>query len=209
MSTNQPLSTHRSKLLLSFAAACLLFSLLLTGIVRQHGSDGVDLAIMQAVYSLRSPILTMLLKGITFFGDRGLVAVAILATISLVVRRQWHQTLWFSLLVGTGATVNAVLKVLIARPRPLLSVILGESDFSFPSGHAMDSAIMYGAIAYLLFQTMPRRHPQSKIVFLIALMVGMIGFSRIYLGVHYPSDVLGGYLFGTAWLLLGIVAYEY
>ena len=121
----------------------------------------------------------------------------------LVLVRRWRT---LALVVGStvgGAAVNALLKSLFARPRPTvvphLTHVLTES---FPSGHAMLSAIVYLTLGALLAQLVERRWLRAYLVGVALTLTLLIGLTRVYLGVHYPTDVLGGWMAGLAWALL-------
>lgn len=121
----------------------------------------------------------------------------------LALRRKWGALCFVAASVSTGALMNDMLKAIFARARPALVPHLTEvSSLSFPSGHSMNAAIIYLTLGALLARaTMDFR---LKIYFLTCagLLVLMIGTTRIYLGVHFPSDVLAGWCAGTAWALL-------
>jgi undecaprenyl-diphosphatase len=121
----------------------------------------------------------------------------------LVLVRRWRT---LALVVGStvgGAVVNTLLKSLFARPRPAvvphLTHVLTES---FPSGHAMLSAIVYLTLGALLSQLVERRWQRAYLVGVALTLTLLIGLTRVYLGVHYPTDVLGGWMAGLAWALL-------
>ena len=115
---------------------------------------------------------------------------------------------WVAALAG-GALLDVALKLIFRRPRPTWDMpFLAEEGWSFPSGHAMGSLVAYGMLAYLLVL-----HPKSKgarlaILAITALLVLAIGFTRLYLGVHYFSDVIAGYAAGTVWLAVCISGLE-
>nr|WP_247713067.1 phosphatase PAP2 family protein [Qipengyuania intermedia] len=110
--------------------------------------------------------------------------------------------------VGGGAILSGILKSLFSRARPDVVPRLAEvSSGSFPSGHAMNSAIIYLTIAVLIARSYEDPRTRSFIVGLAALATLTIGFSRAYLGVHWPTDVAAGWLVGLAWaLLMGMIA---
>jgi undecaprenyl-diphosphatase len=121
----------------------------------------------------------------------GVIVAAILAW-----GRRWvFLGSWLAAVAGS-AVLNHLLKVLFARPRPHFEhPLLVETSYSFPSGHAMESFVVYGMLAY--FAVLALRSWESRGA---ALLVVLIGFSRMYLGVHYLSDVLAGYAAGGVWL---------
>jgi membrane-associated phospholipid phosphatase len=116
-------------------------------------------------------------------------------------RRRWlHVGTWLSALVG-GAFLNQLLKELFARSRPTLpDPLLIEAGYSFPSGHAMGSLIVYGVLAYFTVLAFSNWGARAAMVLGAASLVLLIGFSRMYLGVHYFSDVVAGYAAGGVWL---------
>jgi membrane-associated phospholipid phosphatase len=100
-----------------------------------------------------------------------------------------------------GALIlNEGMKLLFNRPRPTLwPSLLHETTFGFPSGHALGSIVLYGLLAY--FYAVYRPHHAQGVYFCSALLIGSIGFSRLYLGVHYPTDIIAGYITGWLWLI--------
>jgi undecaprenyl-diphosphatase len=144
------------------------------------------------------------MRDITALGSPVVLVMVVLASaVWLWVRRQHHA--FALLLVSTlGARLlNAFLKGLFARPRPDLELhLMPASSPSFPSGHAMDSAAIYLTIAALIAQQVQPRGQRLYLVGLAASLSFLIGISRVYLGVHYPSDVLAGWCAGLAWALM-------
>jgi membrane-associated phospholipid phosphatase len=130
-------------------------------------------------------------------------ALAILTTLALVIlllARRWLWALLLLLATGVAELFMAVLKLLVARPRPPLEdARIVEAGFSFPSGHATAAATFYGTLAYLLIRCMSPDWLKALIGVTAALIVLAVGVSRIYLGVHYPTDVIGGWIIGFVW----------
>jgi membrane-associated phospholipid phosphatase len=117
-------------------------------------------------------------------------------------RRQWILLGgWLAAFAG-GGLLNTVLKLVVHRPRPPYAAgFLHHASWSFPSGHAMGSLIGYGMLAYAVtLLWIHRRSAQLSVVLVAALLIVAIGLSRLYLGVHYFSDVVGGYAAGVLWL---------
>jgi undecaprenyl-diphosphatase len=138
-------------------------------------------------------------------------AYAALCVLSLVValaRRAWlPQTLTAIAALVVAWRISDACKAIFARPRPALWFVHHETSFSYPSGHATLALTFYGFWAYVAWTNAasPRRWP---IVVLLAAWTAAVGWSRLALGAHYPSDVLGGYLLGAAVLGLAVAVYE-
>ena len=137
-----------------------------------------------------------------------LTLVTVMALGFLLLRKRYRQTLLVTAAVGGGAVLSGILKSLFSRARPDVVPRLAEvSSGSFPSGHAMNSAIIYLTLAVLIARSYEDARSRSFIVGLAALATLTIGFSRLYLGVHWPTDVAAGWLVGLSWaLLMGMVA---
>lgn len=142
------------------------------------------------IESFQSLEMTSIMIAITFFGST--LAVVVICLICIIIK--WKMGILVSLNVAFMAIVNQIIKFQVARARPSVLRLVVEESYSFPSAHAMVSLTLFGMIAYLLWN-------KSKGVSLLLIgLVFLIGISRIYLGVHYVSDVIGGYLFALAYL---------
>jgi len=184
------------------AAPLLAFAALAWTVIAGRAA-GFDAQMRAIAHDASSPGLTSAMLALTSLGS-----VALVSTISVAAfagyywaRRRRSAWLLAATMVGSAALENG-LKFAFhrARPEPFFDLATPES-FSFPSGHALFSACLYGAIAWRLAAG---NSPARRIaVWAITLaLIATIGFSRIYLGLHYPSDVLGGWLVGAAWLAL-------
>ena len=100
--------------------------------------------------------------------------------------------------------INNLLKVIIARPRPDINRLVDETGYSFPSGHSITSMVFYGYLIYLIYKYVDNRKVKIPLMIFLVLLIPVIGLSRIYLGVHYTSDVVGGFLLGAVYLILFI-----
>jgi hypothetical protein len=136
----------------------------------------------------------------------GLVAVCVVATVLLARRRAWTDiTLLVASLAG-AALLDLLAKQAIARPRPLFhdpTIVL--TTYSFPSGHTTGTTAVYTALAFILARRLPRPYAALAVAG-AALMIALIAASRVYLGAHYVSDVVGGVLLGLAWVLVVVLA---
>ena len=103
-----------------------------------------------------------------------------------------------------SAFTNFIIKQMIQRPRPLDHRIINEKGYSFPSGHSMVSMAFYGFLLYLIYKNMKYKYWKRVLTTILALSILFIGISRVYLGVHYTSDVIGGYLVGISYLIVFI-----
>jgi len=157
------------------------------------------------ISSFISDGMTSFMKAVTFLGSEWFItflAVTIPALIFILKKKKYYRHgLLILANIALGALFNQVLKLVFRRPRPDVLKLVEQSGYSFPSGHAMNSVIFYGLAAYLLVRH--GRHP-ARYLFagIIAVMVLLIGLSRIYLGVHYASDVLAGFIIGAGWLII-------
>ncbi|MEY2519240.1 MAG: hypothetical protein QOF24_999 [Verrucomicrobiota bacterium] len=149
-----------------------------------------------------TPALTHIARFVTFFGSVSFVAAAsICAAIVLTVRRSWDQLLALVLAIGGGSLLNILLKHFFHRQRPVLeNPLVTLSSFGFPSGHTMGSTLLYGLLAIFMAHSIRRWRWRVFTLCIAALWVALIGLSRIYLGAHYLTDVLGAIAVGLAWL---------
>ena len=112
--------------------------------------------------------------------------------------------LYISLNLVCSFISNQIAKLIFLRPRPTGINLIEESGFSYPSGHAMVSMAYFGFIAYLLYKKLKNKLTKSILIITLILTILLIGFSRIYLGVHYLSDVIGGFLLSIVYLMIFI-----
>lgn len=147
---------------------------------------------------------------LSWLGAQVLVAVVAVALIVLARRRDWTRVVALATAAGGGALLNYILKTAFHRGRPEYAIeFIAHPTWSFPSGHAMDSLVGYSFLALLLLENV--RSPMVRRVTIagVILLVGVVGYSRVYLGVHYVSDVIGGYLAGAVWLVVCISGYQF
>jgi undecaprenyl-diphosphatase len=187
--------------LLIAVAAAVLFGLL-AGIVQGGWTQSVDEAVLQWLAALRSPTLDSIMYDITTLGD-GIVLIMIVLIASVFLWLTKHHWSVYILMVGMvgGKILNTVLKAAFDRTRPSVVEWFYEvTSPSFPSGHAMGAFITYGTVAYLVGRLSPTPLLRNVTWLIAALTISAIGVSRMYLGVHYPSDVIAGFMAGLAWL---------
>jgi undecaprenyl-diphosphatase len=148
-----------------------------------------------------TPFLTQIMRVATFFGSVGFVAVvSSCVAIFLIVRKRWYQVLMLTLAVGGGSLLNILLKHFFHRQRPVLeNPLLTLTSYGFPSGHTMGSTLFYGALAVFAAHSVRTWRWRVLVFWIAALAVALIGLSRIYLGAHYLTDVVGAIAVGLAW----------
>ncbi len=188
--------------LLSLAAAFLsifLFSWLAEGVAKDQTAQ-FDSYIRAAVHAWTTPALTRFMFAATWMGSVGLAVIAILA-FALFRHFLWRRAAIWLLVTVAGASVLVIgLKSAFHRPRPVPFFGPVPHTYSFPSGHSLFSFCFYFVLAGLLVDRAESLALRILIWTTAAALVFSIGLSRIYLGVHYPSDVLAGYLAGAIWV---------
>ncbi len=177
----------------------LFLFLKLGGEILEKETIVFDSSIAHFITSFRSPQMTEVMMTISFLGGAYFLTGAIIVTILLLWRLHKKDAIMFGFVFISGVGLNILLKEIFQRSRPLYALIV-ESEYSFPSGHSMNSTVFYAALTYFVFWHMKHKKLGVFFSFLAAILVGAIGVSRIYLGVHYPSDVLAGFLAGLCWL---------
>jgi membrane-associated phospholipid phosphatase len=193
--------------LLVMAAAGALFVYLADEVGEQAWLTSLDSMVAQFFHRHGVPWLVHAFEAVTLFGSASTLAVLGLAVaVVLCALRRWSLLLgWAAALAGTGL-LNTILKRVVRRLRPQLpEPWVTEPGWSFASGHVMGSLVAYGFLAYLLTRITPAHFPRRAAMALLAGLVLLIGFSRIYLGVHFMSDVIGGYAAGAVWLTFCII----
>lgn len=167
-----------------------------------------DKSILLYLRSLHAPVRDRIMLGLTSLGEPNLLLIlSVSLGIMLWVRKHRSEATTIAI-TGAGAVgLNVLLKELFARARPQLWERAVEVKFySFPSGHAMISMVVYGLLGYFLAARFPRQ--RWLIYGLTVVLIAGIGLSRLYLGVHWPTDVIAGYFAGFVWLLACIFSLE-
>jgi len=188
-------------LVLAAIAAALFCGLAVA--VETNRLTGFDEAIRVELHSLASPLLTVLVEKVTWLGTLGVLALfGVVAVAVLVHARRRDGAVFLTVtMVGAVALENG-LKFSFQRVRPPPFFGSEPMTYSFPSGHALFSLCFYGGLAIVASRSMQLAAMKTGIWIATALLVLAIGGTRIYLGVHYPSDVLGGYLVAIAWIAI-------
>src|SRR3984885_4769956 len=207
-----PPATRRTLVpLVIVTAAALLFTLLLLLVrLRWAPLESADHGAASGLNSLIAghPVAVTIVKAVTWLGSGGVLwTLTGAAAVVLAVRRQGRLP-GHLLVVGGGRVLAPVLKALVGRLRPVVAhpIAYGNGD-SFPSGHALGSIVCYGAL-FLVFLPAVRGTWRRVFTAVIVTLIAAIGISRLLLGVHYISDVLGAWALGITWLGITAFAFE-
>jgi membrane-associated phospholipid phosphatase len=178
--------------------------------VPEHGAMvRLDVAVARWLEAHGSELGESIFARVSWLGAPVLTGVVVIAVLTFAARRDWLRAGAIALTAGGGVALNDALKMLFHRGRPeTASEFITRPSWSFPSGHAMDSLIGFGFLALLLLERTTDRRARTAIVAATVVLVGAIGFSRLYLGVHYLSDVVGGFVAGAIWLMVCITGYQ-
>ena len=170
----------------------------------------IDMEIMNLVAAFRSTGITKALIFLTYLGNwQVIVGLSIVALVILWSLWKKRETIFLATAVVSGEVIKELLKFIVHRARPDVGFFLiSESGYSFPSGHAVMSVIFYGAIAYFIYKLCKKIWQKIILSTGFAVLIVLIGFSRIYLGVHWASDVIAGWLIGFSILVFFILIFR-
>ena len=153
---------------------------------------------------LISDFVTPIAKFITNFGGAIFLIVLTVFLFLVIKNRKIGVSIFSNLVIIT--VLNQLLKRILQRPRPTEFRIIEETGYSFPSGHSMISMAFYGYLIYLIYKYVKNKYVKWISIVLLGILICSIGISRIYLGVHYTSDVLGGFLISVSYLVIYVSA---
>lgn len=170
--------------------------------IRDQEAFALDAWATPFLHGIRSPLLDAFMTTLTTIGSSLIVVPLFVGVaIALYVRRRYGALLFLAIALGGALLIDFLMKLVFQRPRPKLDYAAVLPDYSFPSGHSMNGIVFYIGLALVAWSIFGRRVgiPASALAALLALGIGI---SRIYLGYHYLTDVVGGFLAGIAWLLI-------
>ena len=169
-------------------------------------TEAIETKILWQIQQWSHPLLDRVMLAITaLVNPEVAILVFLITAILLWWGHAYREALMFVFACGGSVMLNLGLKLLFQRPRPeLWSPLITEHTYSFPSGHALQGTVLYGAISYLLAIRFPRF--ANWLYGGAMLLVGAIGLSRLYLGVHWPLDVVAGWIIGFLWLVIFVVS---
>ena len=169
-----------------------------------------DTALANQLHSQATPLSTSFYIAVSWLGYQAIVIAGIAFAVFYIFRHKWLNLIFGTITIAGGSLLNTAIKNVVMRPRPdFIDPFVIEYNYSFPSGHAMSSLIAYGLLTYLLWSATQNRYAKIFIIFGGTLLVLLIGISRLALGVHYFSDVVGGFAAGALWLGVCISALSF
>lgn len=174
--------------------------LILTILVKLGYTKSVDNDLYQFIMKMKTNQVTDFFKAITKLGN--LSELIIMSLIFLIIVRD-EKGIMVIINIINVQLLNVIVKWIVKRNRPTGLRLIEESYYSYPSGHAMLTFIIYGFLIYLIYKKMHNKPLKWIFIIMVILIIMMIGVSRIYLGVHYFTDVIGGYLLSLIYLMIG------
>ncbi|MFA4831156.1 MAG: phosphatase PAP2 family protein [Patescibacteria group bacterium] len=196
-------------LAIAFGYALSLFGGVIENFINTDVITAIDIRVSRLLLLFRDAELIKVFLGITILGKWQVALMAVVAAISILwLIKKKNYILPFIITIAGSVFFNYFSKLFFHRPRPEIAVYI-EKSYSFPSGHATIAVALYGFLAYILLREAKTWKKKVNVFFAGLLLIFLIGFSRIYLGVHYVSDILSGYLLGALWLIIGISIAEY
>lgn len=202
---------RRARLMFGLAAALGLIFVGLALALRGAKGTGFDLAITHAVQWIDSPAFTYTMLAISAPGFAPWSWVVLGSAVALLLAGRFYREVPFVVATEGVGMLVASIKLLVERPRPAgdsIRVFSELLDYSYPSGHVVSYVCLYGFLFFLVYVLFKRSWWRTAALTVFGLLVGLVGVSRIHLGHHWASDVLGGYALGTAFLLLLVEAYR-
>ena len=189
---------------LAAAIGTLIFFGWLAGEALEGDARDFDEATRAAVHQLASPLLTTIMRGLSVVGSTLVLSIGTICVVALFAKRKWGREakLFAITMIGSGL-LNTTLKLAFKRERPEPFFDLSPPEtYSFPSGHSLNSAVFFGALAAILTARIKSRRARLITWIVATTMFLSIGLSRIYLGVHHTTDVIAGFAAALIWILV-------
>lgn len=195
---------------LAVCLATLYGFIAITEALLEQQIAGFDNAVSSVIHAWRTPARTTVFSLLTELGDvvgYGVVLLSV-AVYLYARRRTWVLSIQAAIVLLTTGAINIVIKNIIGRERPPGEHLVVVSAQSFPSGHSMSCIAFYGFLIYLGWHYFPHRWMKIANTIVLTALIAAIGTSRVYLGVHYPSDVAAGFVGGLFWLVVCILVFR-
>nr|WP_295970917.1 phosphatase PAP2 family protein [uncultured Bacillus sp.] len=178
--------------------------------VSMNGIFFFDYKVITIVQGWEGPRFTAIMKFFTQIGSAQIVIVLSIFILFFLYKVLKHRTelVLFCIVMVGSPLLNGLLKQTFQRARPEWHRLIDIGGYSFPSGHAMNAFTLYGILTFLLWRHISSKTGRSVLIVISSCMIALIGISRVYLGVHYPSDIIGGYMGGGCWLAIMIWIFQ-
>lgn len=182
---------------------CLLLVIKVVEILYRNELDTIDLEIYHMVSIYISGTMTFVMKIFTTIGSQYvIIPLTLILTLYCWMKKENFIGFMIPINLGLITLLNVLLKNIVQRPRPSDIALIRETGYSFPSGHSMVSMAFYGFLIYLIHRYVKDSHKSNLLILLLTVLIMSIGLSRIYLGVHYASDVVSGFLLSVSYLIV-------
>lgn len=177
----------------------------------QDDISAIDAFITSAIYNLRTDALNGPMVDITALGSISVITiVTIVSVVTFLALKDRKAALQITITAIGAGLCSRIMKDLVARERPPVETqLVSVWGYSYPSGHSLAAAAFFLALTYLVCRHIPSYRGRTILYFLCITLICMVGFSRVYLGVHYPSDTVSGILFGSSWALIVASLFSY
>jgi len=182
------------------SATSLFLYIYITNAVLARQASQIDNAFFNLIYSMRRENITAVMLFLSYLGSEVIIFTSVIIVIFLTIRKHRRETVIFAIMLLMGVAATTTLKLLYKVPRPGIFALTTESSYSYPSGHALNSLLFYGAISYFVYHFTKNKKLSVFMLVIASILIFLIGLSRVYLGVHHASDILAGYIAGF-WLL--------
>lgn len=182
----------------------------LTATLKTETLKTYDHEITQYIISYRNPALTHYFRFVTEVGDvHGyFIVLGLGILLTVLILKKWKYIFQVVLPLILASVSNVILKRFIDRARPDIEHLVVVKTLSYPSGHAMSAMAFYGFVIYLVYTFNMNKYLKIGLIMLLSILIISIGLSRIYLGVHFPSDIAGGFIAGMIWVFFCIMVFN-
>src|SRR5215510_2280321 len=208
----EPRAARRAKWAERFFILCLAAFALLAVLANRYAYFEWDLALARYIQSISLPGFNSAMIATSFLGDGWVPwALVVLTGVALIIARLRIEGILLMTSAGSGWLVNRLWKLLIGRPRPTQALVHVAGAYrheSFPSGHVVFFVEFFGFLFFLAYVLLNRGRLRRASLVVLGLPIVAVGVSRVYLGAHWPSDVIGAYVAGGFWLMLAIEVYR-
>lgn len=185
---------------------CLIIVLVIAFLILKDNNLVFDTKIYNYVIKYKSDFWTIFFKVITFLASVWFMVGVTILCLFLPILRKYKIVIVFNMVMDV--VLNNLIKIIVKRPRPVDWFLVNETGYSFPSGHTMASVCFYGLLIYLLYCSNIKKSYKTIGIMVLTILIILIGVSRIYLGVHYASDVVGGALIAIMYLIIYVTIIE-